>query len=55
MKLRETGKVLRKTGNVSNGEISGDLPQAVSADTLVFSAPFGTSNDYSVAGLVVSQ
>lgn len=55
MKLRETGKVLRKTGNVSNGEISGALPQAVKADTLVFSAPFGTSNDYSVAGLVVSQ
>lgn len=55
MKLRETGKVLRKTGNVSNGEISGALPQAVSADTIVFSAPFGSSNDYSVAGLVVSQ
>lgn len=51
--LYTAGKTFRATSDVSNGEVASYFEQAISADEVVFSAPFSTSNEFSVAGIMV--
>ena len=45
----------RLVSSVSNGELGVTMDPAVDVETLVFMSVFGGSNDYSVAGLVLSE
>ena len=52
--LQSNARVYRTVGNVPNGEVSGDWQEAVPATSIMFHAPEGTSNDFSVAGVLFS-
>lgn len=51
--VTQRSTALRATSDLSNGEVAAYLGSPVFADEVVFSAPFSTSNDFSVSGLVV--
>ncbi|NEX45857.1 hypothetical protein [Pseudotabrizicola algicola] len=51
--LYSAGKTFRASSDVSNGEVANYFETAISTDEIVFSAPFSTSNEFSVAGIMV--
>ena len=53
--LRKSAEAGRVIGTKSNGEVAGVLPSPVTTDELVFATPIETSNDYSIAGLVLAR
>ena len=50
--VQAEARVTRSVGNVPNGEVSAAWEDAVPATSVMFHAPEGTSNDYSVAGIL---
>jgi hypothetical protein len=52
--LYERAQVKRTFGDVENGEVVSLFDTPVATTTFSFSAPLGTSNDFSVAGFVVN-
>ncbi|ARE41241.1 hypothetical protein RGUI_3100 [Rhodovulum sp. P5] len=51
--LRETAIRQRAAGDWSNGELGVELSDKFEVDTVRFFAPFDSSNDFSVAGIIV--
>lgn len=50
--MRQSAEAQRQTLDLSNGEISWLFETPTEADTVIFSAPFDASNDFSVAGII---
>lgn len=53
--IRQRSKIARTTGDVSNGEILASWSEHIHATSVMFYSLPGTSNDFSVAGLIVSD
>lgn len=53
-KLRSLAELQRRIGNAENGELGWYADKATRADRIVLTAGLETSNDYSVAGIVIS-
>lgn len=52
LQIKETAQSARVVSDVKNGEIAGEFDPAIGTTQLIFLAPFDTSNDYSVAGVI---
>lgn len=53
--MYQASAALRATSDVSNGEVAAYLEAPVSVDEMVFTAPFSTSNEFSVSGIVLRK
>ncbi|MFY0666061.1 MAG: hypothetical protein JXQ97_15665 [Natronospirillum sp.] len=52
--LQNNAQIRRVVGTRDNGEVAGILNQPIRASMITIEAPLSTSNDFSVAGLVVN-
>lgn len=51
--MYQSSAALRAISDISNGEVGAYLETPIMVDEMVFTAPFSTSNEFSVAGIVV--
>lgn len=51
--LHQSSMSYRATSDLSNGEVASYLDAPISSDEIVFTAPFSTSNEFSVSGVIV--
>ncbi|WP_435258402.1 hypothetical protein ACSBLW_01045 [Thioclava sp. FR2] len=51
--LYQNSKAMRNGSDLSNGEVAAYLNSPISVDEIIFTAPFGSSNEFSVSGVIV--
>jgi hypothetical protein len=53
--MSSAARVRRDVGDIENGEVAVQLLVVAETNEMIFYAPAGTSNDFSVAGLVIAK